>query len=216
MKIVENLKRRSIEKGDALFKCLLEHNPSAKLLDVGCGDGRRTMRFAERIGTDDIVGIDAKNFGVSFGFVRGNINEGLPFEDGTFDVVISRYVVEHVSSTDLFVKEIYRVLKRGGYTVISAPNMASGRIILELLLNKQPKEAHISDFFFLKKGRDQELETQAGYLHKRLFVMEGLVGLLAHYGFTVECKKRMGYGALFFGEILRGVYAANLLVRARK
>ena len=216
MKILERLKQRSIENGDKFIKNLLENNPDAKVLDVGCGNGRRTVRFAERIGTSDIVGIDAKNLGVPFEFVAGNINEGLPFEDGTFDVVISRYVIEHVSSTDLFVKEIYRVLKEGGYTVISAPNMASGRIILELLLNKQPKEAHVSDFFFLKKGRDHELVTQAGYLHKRLFVMEGLVGLLAHYGFTVTCRKRMGYGALVFGEILGGMYAANLLVKAKK
>ena len=52
-------------------------------------------------------------------FVEEDVDSGLPFEDGTFDVVTSYHLIEHVSDTDLLVKEIYRVLKPGGYTVFT-------------------------------------------------------------------------------------------------
>ena len=40
---------------------LFRSSPSAKLLDVGCSDGERTTRWAKQIGTNDVVGIDAKD-----------------------------------------------------------------------------------------------------------------------------------------------------------
>ena len=122
-------KTQSIEEDNAVMDKLLEYNPFAKLLDIGCGDGRRTVRWAKCIGTQDITGMDAKNFGQPFNMVEGNIDGGLPFDDETFDVVISHHVIEHVSNTDQFVSEIHRVLKTGGYAGITTPNMAAGKVI---------------------------------------------------------------------------------------
>jgi len=222
MSIIQGLKERSIEIDAVILGKSLEYNPGAQLLDVGCGDGIRTVRWAKTIGTMDITGLDAKDFGVPFRLVEGRIDNGLPFEDRSFDVVITHHVIEHVSNTDLFVKELYRVLKKGGYTIVVTPNLASGLFIVELLLNKQPKWAHVSDFFFIRgystKGgySNKLLQKHIGFLHRRLFTKQGLIGLLTHYGFTIECTKRFGYGAILGGGILGGLYAANLLVKARK
>lgn len=217
MKIIENLQKRSIGRDHKLIGSLLEYNPNARLLDIGCGDGALTKRLAEGIGTSNITGVDTVNMGVPFQLVKRNLDEGLPFENESFDVVISHDVIEHVSNTDLFVTEIYRVLKKGGYAVISTPNMASGLVIADLILNKQPKWACISDWFYFKDSYSKELlEKYKGFLHRRLFTLEGLVGLLTHYGFEVEDKRRHGYGPYIFGEILRGMYAANLTVKVRR
>jgi len=46
----------------------------------------------------------------------------LPFEDNTFDAVLSDWVLEHVSSPDQFMREVYRVLKKGGVFFFRTPN----------------------------------------------------------------------------------------------
>lgn len=210
-------KMRSIEEDNTVMDKLLHKDPNAKFLDIGCGDGKRTMRWARCVGTKDITGMDAKDFGQPFKLVEGNIDGGLPFEDSSFDVVISHHVIEHVSNTDQFVTEIYRVLKPGGYAGITTPNMAAGKVILELIFNRQPLWAHVSDWFFVGgKFTPEILEKHKGFLHRRLFTLQGLISLLEYYGFIIESKKRHGYGVLSFGKTLGGLYAANLTVIARK
>lgn len=52
--------------------------------------------------------------------VVGN-GEHLPFLDGTFDLVINQAVLEHVKRPKRIVKEMYRVLRRGGYIYVECP-----------------------------------------------------------------------------------------------
>jgi ubiquinone/menaquinone biosynthesis C-methylase UbiE len=46
----------------------------------------------------------------------------IPYEDNTFDYVFIKSVIEHISNTDLFLSEIYRVLKPGGKVIILTPD----------------------------------------------------------------------------------------------
>lgn len=52
--------------------------------------------------------------------VVGN-GDHLPFLDEAFDLVINQAVLEHVKSPKRIVKEIYRVLKKGGYVYVESP-----------------------------------------------------------------------------------------------
>ena len=214
--LINSLRKKSYEGTCEEFSSLLEYSPNARLLDIGCSDGLRTTQFARKIGTQDIVGIDVRGSRASFKVISKNVEEGLPFVEDSFDVVTACHIIEHLSNTDLFAQEIYRVLRPNGYAVIETPNMANGLTIIELLLNKQPGIAHISDFLPYRDDPSRGWEWCKGYLHRRLFTMEGLENLLTYYGFRVECKKRTGYGRFIFGRILRGLYAANLLVKVRK
>lgn len=57
-----------------------------------------------------------------------------PYEDGTFDLVTTMEVIEHVSTSPrAFVREIKRVLKPGGSVFIATPNAASWAKILRQL-----------------------------------------------------------------------------------
>lgn len=58
----------------------------------------------------------------------------LPFKNGTWDVVTSFDTLEHLSYPDKFLAEAYRVLKSGGYFILSTPNLATfyNRIVFTL------------------------------------------------------------------------------------
>jgi 2-polyprenyl-3-methyl-5-hydroxy-6-metoxy-1,4-benzoquinol methylase len=108
-----------------------------KMLDLGCGAGGVCVSFANR--NNRVVGLDLDkklinltkinvsdsedNFPPSGG-VSEILSSGtdLPFEDGTFDLVLCNDVIEHLDKQEELVREIYRVLKEGGYLYLTTPN----------------------------------------------------------------------------------------------
>jgi 2-polyprenyl-3-methyl-5-hydroxy-6-metoxy-1,4-benzoquinol methylase len=54
-----------------------------------------------------------------------NVEDGLPFDDCTFDVVNAGEVLEHLYDTKLFFQEAARVLKREGILLFTVPNLNS-------------------------------------------------------------------------------------------
>ncbi len=90
------------------------------VLDVGAGTGEIIDHFAARNQTE---GVDIEDQRVSkvsgFQLVK---DERLPFADGSFDLVISNHVVEHVRSPARHLQEIARVLKPRGIVYLATPN----------------------------------------------------------------------------------------------
>lgn len=96
-----------------------------RVLDLGCGNGRHAIYFAHQ--GFQASGIDvsqqainwAKDWseqeGLKVDFRVGDI-EQLPYEDGTFDVVVSHGVLDHVRSSTArnAAQEVNRVLKPQG------------------------------------------------------------------------------------------------------
>lgn len=212
----DGLRYKSYRKDIEKFCSLLEPNSEARLLDVGCGDGIKTWLFAKAARTNKVVGVDIKKQDVTFECVEADLENGITIGASLFDVVTSYHVIEHISRTDLLVQEIYRILRPGGYLVMATPNLASGRVILELLMNKQPNTAHVSDYFIIRGDPGGCWRKSIGYLHRRLFTIEGLVRLLTYYGFKIEATRGTGYGPLPLSWLPRGLYAADIIVKARK
>ena len=193
---------------------MLEYNPKATYLDLGCQEGIFTKKMASKIGTGNIQGIDLVE-GNATGIIKvaSDLEEPLPFPDGILNVITASHIIEHLSNTDNFIKETYRTLVPGGYAIVSTPNLSSFHIIAMLLLNKQPTTCSISD-------KMVEAWMDIGPRHRRLFTMEGLVSLLTYYKFTVERKIYSGYFPLpdwiskivFYG----GVHSNCITVKARK
>lgn len=97
------------------------------VLDVGCGAGFDLYAAAAMAGergrvcgtdlTEEMVLRAQDNFiraGITNVDVRKVDSEYIPYEDGSFDVVISNGVINLSPSKDLSFREIYRVLKPGG------------------------------------------------------------------------------------------------------
>jgi len=111
---------------------LLEPNSNAKLLDLGCGNGENTLKYAAKIGTKNIYGIEvieeyarmARSKGIHTYVV--DLNEKWPIESKEFDVITTNQVIEHLWNIRLFVSECFRVLKSRGYAVIATENQQAG------------------------------------------------------------------------------------------
>lgn len=110
----------------------LSLKPGNKVLDLGCGYGRDTLKAANLVGNTGLaVGLDltpkmveaANEIAVrenikNVRFVVGNI-EQLPFNENSFDIVVSNCVINHARNKTRVFHEINRVLKIKGIFVIS-------------------------------------------------------------------------------------------------
>lgn len=56
-------------------------------------------------------------------YVFADLNERLPFDDGSFDTVICLEGLEHVLDPQALIGELVRILKPGGRVIISTPNV---------------------------------------------------------------------------------------------
>ena len=101
--------------------------PGEVVLDVGCGAGMDTLIAAQMVGhTGSVTGIDmtpdmvakARRSTAAMGAGHVTIVEGsaerLPFDDASFDVVISNGVIDLIPDKDAVFAEITRVLRPGG------------------------------------------------------------------------------------------------------
>ena len=103
-----------------------------EVLDLGCFTGGRTAAWYERYGLGRICGLDtselfldaarqfAEHKGIKAEFKLGK-GESLPFEDGTFESVLSFEVFEHVQNPGLVLNECHRILKTGGRLYLAFP-----------------------------------------------------------------------------------------------
>ena len=188
------------------FLSLLERDASAKLLDLGCDNGEFTIEASKIIGTNRIYGTDlikerlkkTKEKGIYI--IKADLNKKLPFNSDTFDVIISNQVIEHLINIDLFIEEIYRIIKPGGYAIISTENLASWHNIFALLLGQQAfsqtisSKSHIgcslSPHFHEKTG---EWADNKEPLHIKIFAYEGLKQIFGLYNFKIEKLIGSGY-----------------------
>lgn len=106
----------------------LDLKPTDMVLDIGCGGGSLTKLIAEK-GAKYVIGLDASNNNLKNAnkdkhknqkFVVGDALS-LPFKEEYFDKVLATEIIEHIDDNSKFVSEIARVLKKGGYAVITTP-----------------------------------------------------------------------------------------------
>jgi SAM-dependent methyltransferase len=95
-----------------------------RILDVGCGTGTMLTHLAAY---GHVQGIDVDEEAVGYCRDRGLTDvrlgaaESLPFDDASFDVVTALDVVEHLDDDVAALREMNRVLRRGGHLLITVP-----------------------------------------------------------------------------------------------
>jgi SAM-dependent methyltransferase len=96
---------------------------SGRVLDVGCGRKDFPLDPVAGVG---LFGVDPDTEAVmhhdTLRFLAAALGERLPFADGSFDLICSAWVLEHVDKPRAFVREIHRVLAPGGRFAFVTPN----------------------------------------------------------------------------------------------
>jgi 2-polyprenyl-3-methyl-5-hydroxy-6-metoxy-1,4-benzoquinol methylase len=118
------------------------------VLDVGCGEGVLTSKWAARLRDGRVVGIDLEDPALQAEWARRSAPnleyrvmkaERLPFADGEFELAAAIEVLEHVPDPGHTVAEMARVA-RGGHLLVSVPreplwralNLARGAYVRDL------------------------------------------------------------------------------------
>lgn len=120
------------------------HYISGVVLDAGSGDGERYKKFFK---FDKYIKLDiGPNSGAD---ILGSV-ENIPLESNSVDSIISTQVLEHVKNPPKAIKEFYRVLKSGGYCLVTVPQMNE--------LHEEP-----NDYFRFTKYGLEEIFSNAGF-----------------------------------------------------
>ncbi len=101
-----------------------------KVLDAGCGTGYGSAFLATN-GAKQVVGVDISPEAVTYAkrnFQASNLIFqvgdccNLKFPDNSFDGVVALEIIEHLNHYPQFLGEVRRVLKPGGFFLVSTPN----------------------------------------------------------------------------------------------
>ncbi len=138
---------------------------TARVLDIGTSTGTN-LRMLRDLGFVNVEGLDPsesarqwcldKNLGE---VTQGDVRQ-MPFDNGTFDLVLATDVLEHVDEDDVAVKEITRVLKPGGRALVTVPTF-------KLLWGIQDDLAH--HYRRYRKGQLLALLKQGGLRSTRAY-----------------------------------------------
>ncbi len=118
---------------------VLENAPrSMRLLEIGAGGGFTLAKLRE-MGFRNLVGSDLTH--TTLEAMRGKLGsmalvaadaESLPFRDGSFDLLLSSDVVEHLPDLERHIAESSRVLVPGGRYLFKTPNRLVANIYYRL------------------------------------------------------------------------------------
>jgi 2-polyprenyl-3-methyl-5-hydroxy-6-metoxy-1,4-benzoquinol methylase len=120
--------RRLMAGFEATLAELFAHAAPGSVLDVGCGEGVLTAKWAEQLGSARVVGIDLEDPKLRREWAlrrRANLEfqataaESLPFAVGEFDLAAAIEVLEHVPDPDRTLSEMARVARRS--LLVSVP-----------------------------------------------------------------------------------------------
>lgn len=138
-----------LEKLIEKLESLLPKN--AKIIDVGCNDGKFLSRLRES-GFNDLHGLEpTKNmserainagFGVLNSYLNSAKSREIVAETGLFDCVTLRQVLEHIENLSDFGVALRNLLKPNGLLVIEVPDAQSHFDLPDFAL----WEEHINDF----------------------------------------------------------------------
>ena len=135
------------------YKAVLDIVKGKKVLDAACGSGYGTALMATA--AQSVAGIDISAEAISYAskryaelsnvrYIEASIAE-LPFEEHSFDVIVSFETIEHVNEElqNSFLREIKRCLKKDGILIMSSPD----RRTYSDLPNFN-NEFHVKEFYF--------------------------------------------------------------------
>jgi 2-polyprenyl-3-methyl-5-hydroxy-6-metoxy-1,4-benzoquinol methylase len=122
----------------AIERVISEKDLRGSVLDYGAGVGNLSRRLLALNRFKIVTGADimscAPELVGRINWVQQDLSQSLPNRDEEFDVVIAAETIEHLENPRFTMREIFRVLKGGGWAIITTPNNESFRALLALVL----------------------------------------------------------------------------------
>jgi SAM-dependent methyltransferase len=193
---------------------LFEENNGALFLDLGCDDGVLTRELAKKINTNNLYGVEIIDEQIKIAEKNGiviknfDLNKEFNLESDYFDIIHANQVIEHLYNSDNFISEIYRVLKPGGYAIISTENASSWCNVFASIMgwqifsltNISLKKRSIGNPFSIHR---EDKPVLFSWNHIRVYNINGLKEYLEAFGFKIEDVKGAGYFPLpaLFGNL---------------
>lgn len=161
------------------------------LLDIGCGVGTIGLYLGEALGAKEVYGVEIATAWVEEARKNGlkafqvDLNqEGLPFEDNSFDAIFCGEIIEHLVDPDHLLDEVRRTLTDAGLCVLTTPNLAWWINRFALLLGWQPFQTSTSRRH--EVGRPKFLVSAEGCRqHLQVFTYGALKELLSLNGLSI-------------------------------
>ncbi len=207
----------------------LELRAGSRLLDVGCGSGGPALHLAETTHAT-VVGIDVLEEGIAAAaaqaqarglrgtadFVRADAGERLPFEDESFDAVLSIDAMCHLPNRLSVLEEWRRVTKPGARVVFTDPTIVTGPVTGAEIADRSA----IGLYVFSIASMNEELLAEAGFdLLRREDLTENMARVAGRWRdarnhFSEELVADEGVAT--FEGVQRFLGAAHVLARERR
>jgi len=159
-------------------------------LDAGCGFGIVSKYLSDTYPAAVFVGLDISKERLTTAqkwttAIFCDLEKGIPLSDSSIDLCICADIIEHIRNVDLLMTEIVRILRRGGFLLVSIPNLSSFFDRMALLLGYQPFSLEVSakGRFGDIRGHKQEDLIQVG--HCTALTKKALMDMLSFYGFKI-------------------------------
>lgn len=161
----------------------------AKVLEIGCGDGKGATLITKYFSPSHIEAIDLdpkmieraqkRNKNSSVHFQVGDAAQ-LPFASDTFDAIFDFGIIHHIPNWHDCLKELYRVLKPGGQLILEDLSIETfstpfGRLLRKLLIHP----------------------------YNEMFTHDEFVEYLKELGFTIKEHKNYNLGLEYFVVIAK-------------
>ena len=170
------LVRRLMAGFERDLEALLSRAAPDSVLDLGCGEGVLTERWAARLDPGRVVGIDLPDTNLEAEWARRSrpnlefrtiAGQQLPFEDGEFDLVAAIEALEHIPDPERTLAEMARVARR--HLLVSVPREPLWRVL------------NVARGAYLR-----ELGNTPGHVNH--FSRRGFSRLLSGYGEVVQAR----------------------------
>jgi 2-polyprenyl-3-methyl-5-hydroxy-6-metoxy-1,4-benzoquinol methylase len=159
------------------FVRLLPRDPSAAILEIGCGSGATGALALAGGRAGRYVGIElferAANEArtVLTDVITGDVEKiDLPFGPTEFDALIMSEVLEHLVEPQATLEKLAKCLRPGAMVMASSPNISHWRVVRELMLGR----FHLADQGVFDRT------------HLRWFTPETFAAMFTKAGFKVQ------------------------------
>ncbi|WWC64242.1 uncharacterized protein I303_106851 [Kwoniella dejecticola CBS 10117] len=129
-----------------------------RILDLGCGTGTWCVEIAREFPEAEVIGIDLvpiqpDNLPDNCSFTIDDITKGLPYPDGTFDLVTGRLLVMGLRDYPSLLTDVARVIKPGGMYVATEPD-------INLILHDGGPERDMKGWKAWERGLQTAMKTR--------------------------------------------------------